>query len=226
MNSLIVGVGFWMASGLSVAGYYPDVPSKLSEEKKKAAAQVEGVSNEEFNEKGELVSCLICGKAEISSVLGKSRGVQRARDTAEMRAKGAFQKYLTESVSVENNASDDEVIIKKGSEGSGKDTLTEEGTLTQKNSNKLKIMAEGLSRGLKVAYFDQNGEDKEYTVVLRYTKRGADATEKARSKLNKPASSAAAQEGASADKSESAEASEKPRKDSKGSPSKSGSVDD
>jgi len=225
MNSFMMSMGFWLATGISAVGYYSDVPAKIPEEKKKAAAQVEGVSNEEFNEKGELISCLICGKAEISTVLGKTRGVQRARETAGIRAKAAFQKYLQEKVSVENSASEDEVIIKKGSEESGKDSLKEEGTLVQKNSNKFRVMAEDLSRGLKVVYFDQNGEDKEYSVVLRYTKRGADAAEKTRIKLNTPPSE---KDEANNKKVESdgPEGKTKPRSESKVIPNKSGSVDD
>jgi hypothetical protein len=225
MNSFMVGMGFWLASGLSAVGYYSDAPAKIPEEKKKAAAQAEGVTNEEFNDKGELISCLICGKAEISTVLGKTRGVQRARDMAEIRAKAAFQKYLQEKVSVENNASEDEVIIKKGSEESGKDSLKEEGTLVQKNSNKFKVMAEGLSRGLKVVYFDQNGEDKEYSVVLRYTKRSADAAEKTRVKLNTPPSEKVEVNNNKAE-SDGSEGKTKPRSESKVIPNKSGSVDD
>ena len=168
------------------------------------------VSNIKKDDKGRIVSCLVVGRSAIPSSLGVAKGTEVAEKRASIAAKGEFTKWLGEDVSVEESQDGEVVTITEGEKENSKSI--------DKNSGKFKSIADSLVRGLQVAYYEQNGEEKTYTIVYKFNAKTADAVKKVKTGLNKTDSKTPA------DKSKStADKGEKPKESSEEKP-KSGSI--
>src|SRR5207247_5089550 len=105
------------------------------------------------DKQGRIQSVVVVGKSRISTVLGPAKGLEVARQRAELDAKAQFVKWLKESVRVQTKADDETVILL---EGNDKDGQRESGKTVEKTSQQMESIAQGLIRGLQVLYVEVN----------------------------------------------------------------------
>jgi|GEM_PF-1211209 len=151
---------------------------ELAELLEKIAKGPAVVSNIKKDERGRILSCFVVGRSVIPSSLGVAKGIEVAEKRARNAAVDAFTKWLGESVSVESTQDGEVLTITENEKENSK--------AIDKNSDKFKSVAASIVRGLDTAYYDQNGEDKTYTIVMKYNSKTADAVKRAKSNLNKP----------------------------------------
>ena len=137
-----------------------------------------GVHNIQKDKKGRITSCIVIGQGRISTVLGKGKGMEVARQKANLAASAEFVKWLKEEVSVFSSNDDETVVLMEGTEGANEDTLKEAGKSVEKSSSKMESISKGLVRGLVLIHKDVNGDDKVYTIVKGWKADTADGAKK------------------------------------------------
>jgi hypothetical protein len=134
-----------------------------------------GVYSVKTDDKGRIVSCIVVGQSRISTVLGKSKGIELARTKARLNAQGEFAKWLGAKTWIRETNSGETVLFLEGSEGNDKDTLAESGKAVEKTTTNIESVAQAQIRGMQNLYADQNGTDKNMTVVLGWDAKAAKA---------------------------------------------------
>ena len=147
-----------------VVGTNPAVTKKI----KDTVALGQGVYAVETDKKGRISSCIIVGQARISTVLGKTKGLEMAREKAKLTCSAEFVRWLKEDVTVYVSSEDEAVILVEGSEGKGDDSLNESGKAVEKNGKKMESISKGCVRGLMVLHKEINGDGKTYTLVMGF----------------------------------------------------------
>ena len=137
-----------------------------------------GVHNIVNDKKGRIKSCVVVGQARISTALGKAKGIELARDKANLACSAEFVKWLKEEVSVYQSNDDQSVILMEGSEGDGDDSLKEFGKSVEASSKKMESLSRGITRGLQVLHKAVDGDGKTYTVVKGWKADTAEAVKK------------------------------------------------
>ncbi len=142
----------------------------------------------EKDNKGRIGAVLVVGKSRISTVLGKAKGLEIAQQRAVNDAKGKFMQWLKEDVTIRQGQDDETVILLEGMEEDGKDGgKKESGKAIEKNTTKFESVAKGLLRGLQIVYYDQDGKELAYTVVMKWSTKSNEAARQAEKELNRPA---------------------------------------
>ena len=134
-----------------------------------------GVHAVKTDNKGRISSCVVVGQSRISTVLGKSKGLEVARQKARQDASAQFAKWLGEKTSIHEKDSGETVLFLEGSEGNDKDAVTESGKSVEKTSKNIESVAQAQIRGMQVLHSDQNGEDKTLTLILGWDSKTAKA---------------------------------------------------
>src|SRR5487761_1072953 len=174
-------------------------PQKLSTEEKlaKIAKLGPGVHALKKDKKGHIVSCLVVGQARISTALGKAKGLETARDKANLTASAEFVKWLKEDVSVYQSSEDETITLLEGTENADDDdTLSESGKALEKSSKKMESVSKGLVRGLQPLYKAIDGDGKTYTIIKGWSVKNSEATKEVASDSADDAPKAAAKAGA------------------------------
>lgn len=130
------------------------------------------------DKQGHIVSILVVAKSRISTVLGKSKGIEVARDRANLQASAEFVKWLKQDVSVIDASEGETITLITGTEGSDGETNTESVKAIEKNSKKMEGVSQGLVRGLVTVYYEIDGENHEYIVIKGWKADTAEAVKK------------------------------------------------
>lgn len=125
-----------------------------------------GVYKVKQDKKGRIQSCIVVGSSRISTVLGKSKGLQTAQQRAALDARGEFVKWIKDKVEIHESSSDETTLFLEGSEENDEKTQRESGKAIEKNDKNIGSASEGLIRGLELLHREVNGEDK--TLFLVY----------------------------------------------------------
>lgn len=155
----------------------PDTAS-VEDELKNIAQLGPGVHKIVKDKKGRIVSCIVVGQARISTVLGKSKGIELARKKADLQCSAAFVKWLDEKVKVVESDTEEVTELIEGEEGGAEDKTKESGKSATKYSSMTERISNGLVRGLQVIYTETNSEEKTYTVVKGWNAKQATALKK------------------------------------------------
>ena len=134
-----------------------------------------GVYEIKTDKKGRIVSCVVVGKARISTVVGKTKGLEIAREKAVLGASAEYVRWLKQDVSVYSSSDDETVILIGGTEEGDNESLGEAGKSIEKSSKRMESVAKGLVRGLQVLHKQVNADGKEYTIILGWSAATADA---------------------------------------------------
>lgn len=134
-----------------------------------------GVHEIQKDKQGRIISCIIVGQARISEVLGASKGLQTARQKADLVASGEFVKWLNEEVKVIQSSEDETIILLEGN-GNGEDnSVTESGKAVEKNSVKMQSISQGFVKGLQLIYTDVDSDNKTFTVAKGWSLKNSKA---------------------------------------------------
>jgi hypothetical protein len=152
--------------------------SDVAKEMKRIAALGPGVHEVQKDKKGQITSCIIVGQARISTALGKAKGIELARDKANLDCSAQFVKWLKEEVSVYQSNEDEAIILMEGSEEKENDSLKESAKSVEKSSKKMESVAKGAVRGLQMLHKETDGDGKTYTVVKGFKASNLDALKK------------------------------------------------
>ena len=149
-----------------------------------------GVHAIKKDKKGRIVSCVVVGQARISTVLGKAKGIEMARDKANLAASAEFVKWIKENVTAYQSADEENVTLLEGTEGTDDDAHKESGKAVERSSKKMDSLAKGLVRGLQILHKDIDGNGKTYTIVKGWKADTMEAVKKVASDLegDEPAS--------------------------------------
>lgn len=154
-----------VCSSLCFAQKESDGGPSIEEQMAKVVDLGPGVHMIQKDKKGRIVSCLVVGQARISTALGKAKGMEVARDKANLACSAEFVKWLKEEVSVYQSSDEETVTLLEGEETGEGDTLKESGKAVEKSSKKMESLSKGLVRGLQVIHKDVDGDGKNYTIV-------------------------------------------------------------
>lgn len=143
-----------------------------------------GVHAIKKDKKGRIVSCVVVGQARISTALGKAKGIELARDKANLAASAEFVKWLKEDAKVYQSADEESVIILEGSEDGDDDSLAESGKDVEKTSRRMESVSQGLIRGLQILHKEVDGDGKTYTIVKGWKADTADGVKKIAASLS------------------------------------------
>jgi len=137
------------------------------------------------------------GQARISTALGKSKGLEQARNKANLDCSAQFVKWLKEKVTVFESNEDETVTLLEGSEEDEESTLKESGKSVEKATKKMESIAEGLVRGLVMIGRQQEADGKTYTVVKGWSLKNSEASKNVAAHLasDEPASKSNAKGG-------------------------------
>lgn len=175
-NSLLCTIAMLIATGTAWAEDKKD--TEVEKALSKIAQLGPGVHAIKKDAKGRITSCVIVGQARISTVLGKAKGLEIARERADLAASGQFIKWLKEKVSVHTKTEDETILFLEGSEENDKEALKESGKAVEKTSKKMESISEGFVRGLQILHVEINDKDKTYTLVKGWSAESAKAIEK------------------------------------------------
>jgi hypothetical protein len=129
--------------------------------------------------KGRITSCVVVGQSRISTVLGKAKGLETARQRARNACSVEFLRWLKEKPVVLHGQRDETITLLEGSEDNSKDdALKESGKAVEKSSTKFASISAGLVRGLQVLHVEVSDKDKTYTLVMGWSAENAKATER------------------------------------------------
>ena len=161
---------------------FTDDKDKKDAEVEKALSKIAqlgpGVHAIKKDDKGRITSCIVVGQARISTVLGKTKGLQTARQRARLDASAQFIKWLKEKVSVHAKSEDETILFLEGSEDNDKEALKESGKAVEKTSEKIESIAEGMVRGMQMLHLEVNSDEKTYTIVMGWDAKTAEGTKK------------------------------------------------
>ena len=152
--------------------------SDVAKKMKRIAALGPGVHEVQKDKKGQITSCIIVGQARISTALGKAKGIELARDKANLDCSAQFVKWLKEEVSVYQSNEDESIILMEGSEEKENDSLKESAKSVEKSSKKMESVSKGAVRGLQMLHKETDGNGKTYTVVKGFKASNLDALKK------------------------------------------------
>lgn len=155
-----------------------DAGSSIEEQMAKLAALGPDVYHVKKDKKGRIISCIVVGQARISTALGKAKGLELARDKANLDCSAQFVKWLKEDVKVYQSNDEETVTLLDGSEGGEDDTLKESAKSVEKSSKKMESVSKGLVRGLQMLHKDVDGDAKTYTVIKGWKADTAEAAKK------------------------------------------------
>jgi hypothetical protein len=156
---------------------------ETTEALKKIASLGPGVHEIQKNKNGQIISCVIVGQARISTVLGASKGIQTARQKAELATSGEFVKWLNEKVNVTQSSDEETIILTEGSENNGAELIKESGKSIEKNSVKMQSISGGLVKGLEVLYSEIDADGKTYTIIKGWNLRNSKAVDKVKANI-------------------------------------------
>ena len=142
-----------------------------------------GVYSIKKDKKGRILSCITIGQARVSTVLGKGKGLEIARQKADLDSSGQFVKWLKENVTINLSSDDETVVLMEGTEGGSSDSLSESGKAVEKSSKKMQAVSQGLVRGLEVIYKDVDGDGKTFTLVKGFKADNANGAKRLRAEL-------------------------------------------
>ncbi|MDZ4849973.1 MAG: hypothetical protein SGI77_11865 [Pirellulaceae bacterium] len=155
--------------------YAQDDGSYVDEQMAKLFALGPGVHAIQKNKKGRITACVVVGQARISTSLGKAKGMELARDKANLICSAEFVKWLKEEASVYQSTDDESVILLEGGEEAGEDdSLKESSKSVEKNSKKMDSLSKGLVRGLQLLHKGVNADDKTLTIIKGWKADSAD----------------------------------------------------
>ena len=154
-----------------------DGPS-VEEQMAKIAALGPGVHNIQKDKKGHITACVVVGQARISTVLGKAKGIENARDKANLACSAEFVKWLKEEVSVYQSNDEETVTLLEGEEGGDDESLTESAKSVEKSGRKMVSLSKGLVRGLQLLHKEVDGDGKTYTVIKGWKADTAEGVKK------------------------------------------------
>lgn len=155
----------------------------VEEQMAKFAKLGPGVHAVKKDKKGRIISCVVVGQSRISTVLGKGKGLQIARDKATLGCSAEFAKWLKQDVIVHESADEENVILTEGKEGADHDTLTEAGKAVERNSKKMQTLSRALLRGLQVIHKEVDGSGKTYTIIEGWKADTAEGVKKVAANL-------------------------------------------
>jgi hypothetical protein len=161
----------------SVLAQDKDDSSSVEEELQKVADLGPGVHNIVKDKKGQIVSCMVVGQVRITTALGKAKGIELARNKANLACSAEFVKWLKEEVSVLQTNDEETVILMEGEEGA-EDKLNESAKSVEKSSTKMESISKGLVRGLQVIHNKTDGDGKSYTIIKGWKADSAKALKK------------------------------------------------
>ena len=189
MNLRMVGITFVAAFVFAAFTRADDkVAAKDDDAQAKAMSQIaqlgQGVHKVKTDDKGRIKSCVVVGQSRISTVLGKAKGLETARQRAALAARAEFVKWLKEKVSVHETTDDETILFLEGAEENDKDARKESSKAVEKTSKKMKSVAEGLVRGMQLLHMETSSKDKTYTLVYGWDRKTAEATKQVREDLN------------------------------------------
>jgi hypothetical protein len=119
-------------------------------------------------------------------VLGAAKGKEVARQRAELNAKAALVKWLGEKVAIHQKTEDETILFLEGEEGKGKDkdTIKESGKSIEKTEKTIQSVASSMLRGMKIVHVEISGEEKNYTLVMKWDVKGSNAAKELSDELN------------------------------------------
>lgn len=170
--SLLVG------AQISYAQEDEDDGPSIEEQMAKIAELGPGVYNLQKNKMGRITACVVVGQARISTALGKAKGMEMARDKANLACSSEFVKWLKEEVSVYLSNDDETVILMEGEEAGDDESLKESAKSVEKSSKKMDSLSKGLVRGLQMLHKQVDGDGKSYTVVKGWKADTAEGAKK------------------------------------------------
>ena len=159
----------------------PEAATKVLTTEERIAKLVKlgsGVHQIKKDENGEIVQCFIVGQSRISTSLGNAKGLEMARDKADLDCSAKFVKWLKEEVSVYQSTEDETIILLEGAQSDNDEgsTVRESGKSIDKNSKKMESTAKGFVRGLTMLH--KHSDDKMYTIVKGWTRSNSQAVKK------------------------------------------------
>lgn len=180
MNRCITGL---VILALLFAGRFPSAQGaeedlSIEEQMAKLVELGSGVHKIQKNSKGLITSCVVVGQARISTALGKAKGLELARDKANIVCSAEFVKWLKEEVRVYQFNDEETVILLEGNEKGDADSLKESGKAVEKSSKQMESVSSGLVRGLHLLHKKVDASGKTYTVIRGWKADTADGTKK------------------------------------------------
>ena len=152
----------------------PSVNEKMA----KIAAMGPGVHNIQKDKSGHITACVIVGQARISTVLGKGKGIENARNKANLDCSAQFVKWLKEEVSVRESSDEETVTLMEGTEDGDAESLKETGKAVEKSSKNMESISKGLVRGLQFIHKEVDGEGKTYSIIKGWKADNAEGVKK------------------------------------------------
>jgi hypothetical protein len=124
---------------------------------------------------GRIESLLIVGKSPIHTSLGVTKAIEVATQRATNDAKAKFLQWLGEKAKVRVSQEDETIVLQEGTEDDKDGATRESSKAIEKNTTKFETVSKHLLRGLQMVYFEQQGKDKTYVVILKYSAKATEA---------------------------------------------------
>lgn len=142
---------------------------------KKIAELGPGVYKVKYDKKGRITTCVVVSSSRISTVLGKTKGLQVAQKRAALAVRGEFVKWLNEDVSIHENSVDETTLFLESNSDNDTNAIKESGKSLEKTTTTINSVAKGCVRRLQLLHREVNGEDKLLTLVYGWTSETAAA---------------------------------------------------
>lgn len=177
MSRVIFAAVTLLAVASSVWAAEPNGDDEAARAFSKIVAVGPGVHAIKKDDTGRVTSFVIVGQSRISTVLGKAKGLEVARQRAQLAVKAEFVKWLKEKATVFTGTNDEAIVVVEGSREGEQRTSKEAGKAVEKTQSRMEAVAEGMMRGVELLHTEVSQDDQTYTVVMGWEEKTALAAE-------------------------------------------------
>lgn len=142
-----------------------------------------GVYEIQIGDNGQIESFVVVGQARISTVLGKAKGLEVARNKANLDCSAQLVKWLKEEVQIRESSDEETIILLQGEDSGEAGGLTESGKALERTTKRIESISAGLVRSLQLLHKEVDADGKTLTVVKGWQREISESSKELRESL-------------------------------------------
>ena len=142
-----------------------------------------GVHEIQIGDNGQIESFVVVGQARISTVLGKAKGLEVARNKANLDCSAQLVKWLKEEVQIRESSDEETIILLQGEDNGEATGATESGKSLERTTKRIESISAGMVRSLQILHKEVDADGKTLTVVKGWQREMSESSKELRESL-------------------------------------------
>jgi hypothetical protein len=144
-----------------------------------------GVHEIQVGEGGQIESFIVVGQARVSTVLGKAKGLEVARNKANLDCSAQLVKWLREEVRIQESSEEETIVLLQGEDNKNGEAAvtTESGKASESTRKRIDSISVGIVRSLQFLHKEVDADGKTLTVVKGWQRKTSESSKELRNSL-------------------------------------------